>query len=767
MNFLFVAIALLFYSVAHGQTVVLNELMSSNHKTIQDKDGDYSDWIELYNPTDEAVHLSGYSLSDKKSKLDKWTFPDITIPSKGYLLVFASGKDIKNPKELHLNFKISSDGEDLFLTNDFGEIIDQVGKIDLDADESYCRIPDGGLKWISSKVPSPGASNNFSNQLIFSEQEGFYRDSFYLFIESLNGDTVFYTMDGNIPNSQSEVFDGYLTIKDRTDHPNVFSEIPTTPVQDIITYKAWESPQTLIDKATVLRCVTYRNGVRTSQVYTKTYFVDNKNNLRYTTPVLSLITESDNLFDYGKGLFVPGKYFSYVSPEWTGNYFKHGKEWERDVYIEYFNSKGEKEFSQDAGLRIHGGKTRHAAQKSLTLYARAKYGVKNFKYELLPNRSNDKYKRFILQTTMGALFGSSIIKDVYGQNIVSSFDIDYQEFQPVTVFINGEYWGVYSIRDKIDNRYIQYTHGIDKDNVEFVEDDSTSYNQLMQYISENSLESNANYEYVKKKIDINNYIDYTIAEQFLNNYDWPGNNMKIWRSKENGKWRWVLYDLDYGFGDAGYDMFTHSIKNDPSITWPNPPSSTFLFRNLLKNQSFKTKCIKRYEELLNSDFAVKIMKSKLDSIKSLYQPEIPKHIERWNYPKSMDSWEYHINNDLLSFIEKRPCEVSRQIKLFFGLKDFGFDCLSNVNELANRNQLILAPNPNSGSFFIYNSITDMKDANIFVTDMSGRIVYNASREVLLRNVKLSFDLSNLPNGVYVLHLVSKGYSEQKRFVKFN
>ncbi|MCO5249531.1 MAG: CotH kinase family protein [Chitinophagales bacterium] len=765
MRFFLITMALFLCFKIHGQSVVINELMASNQVTIQDEDGDYSDWIELYNVTDNPINLSGYSLSDNQTKLEKWTFPSVTISPKGYLLVFASGKNQTDGAELHTNFKISSSGEKLFLSNDFGEVIDWVQTDTLSADESYSRVPDGSERWLTTRVSSPNATNNFSNQLTFSKSEGFYTEPFFLYIHSLTGDTVYYTLNGDLPDENSISYDSLIFILDLSFQPNRLSEIPTSPPQNLISYKAWESPKNNVDKATILRCASFRNGVRTSQIYTKTFFVNHDITYKYTVPVISIVTEEENLFDKNKGLLVPGINYMIDDPEWSGNYFMSGENWEREAHIEYFSPKGKIEFSQDAGMRIHGGKTRQAAQKSLRFYARAEYGTKHFDYPLLSKRNTEKYKHFILQTTMGAWNGETIIKDIVGQQISSSLNVDYQEFQPVVVYLNGEYWGIYTIRDRIDEKYIEYIHDINDEDVEFFDWNNDSFNQLRNFIEKNSLESNDNYEYVKSQIDIDNYIDYTIAEQFLNNYDWPANNMRFWKERDKGKWRWVLYDLDAGFGNPDYNMLLHSTKNDPQISWPNTPYSTFLFRNLLLNYSFRTQYLNRYAELLNNEFNVEVMRSKSDSVQSLYEPEVLSHIQRWNYPTSLDSWEEDIKKDMLVFLENRPCAVSNQIKLFFDMENFGFDCISKIPETISTTQLMMMPNPNNGRFFIDNNVKDIAHATIFISDMNGKIVYTEKEIQLLKNENKYMNVSHLPSGVYVLKLMSENYTDQMKFIK--
>lgn len=748
----------------NGQSLLINEFMANNSTTIKDEDGDFSDWIELYNATNVAINLLNYSLSDDKDDLNKWVFPAITISPSSYLLIFASGKNRVDTTELHTNFKISSSGEVLYLSNNLGVIIDQSISVALSADESYGSVPDGDINRLLINVPSPNATNNYSNQLTFSNQEGFYTTSFSLKINTSLADTIFYTLNGDVPTQRSTIFKDSLLIRNINSRPNTISEIPTTPKQNLISYKAWQTPQETIDKATIFKCASYRNGVRTSKIYSKTFFVDDEIFDKYTMPVISIITPKENLFNVDTGLFVPGVNFDINDPEWTGNYCEQGDDWERDIHIEYFDQNGKLGFSQDAGLRIHGGKTRQASQKSLRLYARDEYGEKYFNYKLLPKRNVNKYKRFLLRTTMGAWHGQTIIKDVFAQNISASLNVDYQEFQPAIVYINGEYWGIHTIRDRIDERYIEYTHNIDKDSVEFKEWWEITNGNLGTFIKNNSLEQHSNYEYVKTKIDIDNYIDYTIAELFFANYDWPSNNIKLWRKIPGGKLRWVLYDLDAGFLKVDNKMLVHATKNDSSVFWPNSPGSTFLFRNLLKNEIFKSQFINKYAEALNSIFDVEIMKNKLDSIKNIYSPEIKSHIGRWNYPDSFNDWEKDIENELLFFIENRSCAVRSNILAFFNLSNFDFSCDFIIAEA---DDMIIAPNPTTGSFFLFNNYLDVTNATVTITNINGQIIYEEDNVDIMKNEAKHFNLAKLINNMCVLQIKAGNYIAQKKIITVN
>ena len=158
---------------------------------------------------------------------------------------------------------------------------------------------------------------------------------------------------------------------------------------------------------------------------------------KYEFPVISLVTEQSNFFDADSGIYVPGIHFNENSPEWTGNYCNTGREWERSMHIEFFDKDGRLGFTQDAGVRIHGGKTRIAGQKTLRLYTRKEYGKSHFNYKLLPQVENQKFKRFLLRTSMGDWTGQTIIKDVLAQDISRELNIEAQEFQPAIVFLNG------------------------------------------------------------------------------------------------------------------------------------------------------------------------------------------------------------------------------------------------------------------------------------------------------------------------------------------
>ncbi len=750
-------------SINANSQVIINEFMSDNTITVSDKEGEFSDWIELYNNGDTAIDLFNYSLSDKNDELDKWKFPEITIEAHGFLIVFASGKNILDANELHTNFKISSSGESLFLSNNFGQVIDQVEPIELSEDQSYGRSPDGSDNFFSLTFPTPSSSNDDNNKLTFTFNGGFYDQPFFQKINSITSDTIYYTLNGNIPTSNSNIFSDSLKMDYKYSSPNITSNIPTSPDQSLISFKAWEMPDHIIDKANILRYATYKNGLRTSPIYTHTYIVDSTIFEKYDMPILSLVTDSLNLFDHDTGIYIPGVHYDSLNPRWTGNYFQRGDDWEKPVHMEYFEKDGQLGFSQNAGMQIHGGKSRNHGQKSFKFYARNNYGKKYFDYPLMPQREHDRYKRFILRTTMGT-WSPTLLHDIFAHEIARGIGLNFQDYRPVVVFINGEYWGIQTIRDRIDERYLAYSYGLDEDSVEIRGFYNTSYFDLEDFIESNDLSDNENYDFVKSKIDIENFIDYHITEMFLVNTDWPANNMELWKEKNpNGKWQWILYDLDGGFSDFEYNMFEHMNTNDSSIVHPNSPSSTFMFRNLIKNEEFTEQFINRYAELLCNDFHVDTLKQKLDLLIPLFEPEIPRHYARWSFGGGTTEWKKAIDESIINFIENRTCVVEKNLAEFFDITLPDLCCVDDEIKISNK-EIVLAPNPNDGNFFIYNNAEEELNVDVVVTNIIGKTVYVKNDISLMEQEKMYFDFSHLPNNIYLLTLQNEEFRKTTKFI---
>lgn len=742
-------------TILHSQ-VVINEIMSDNEETLSSISGETHDYIELYNDNDYDVNLDGYYLSDNIEELTKWKIIDRVLTPNSFILIYASGLDLSQGNELHTNFKISSDGEEIYLSDSNGQIVDEFDSIELDEDEAYGRLPDGSESKVILPIPSPDSSNNAIDIVILSHSRGYYDSPITLSMTSLIDAEIRYTTDGSVPDINSDLFTSPLFLENKKDEPNIWSEIVTTPDQSLIGNHAWQSPGHKVDKAHTIRCASFVNGELKSHIQTNSYFVDDSIFEKYDMPIISLVTDGDNLFDDEIGIYVPGNDYNLEDPVWTGNYFQTDDISERPVHIEYFQKDGDLGFSQNAGIRIHGGKTRHAAQKSLRLYSRTEYEKKYFDYKLLPQKDIKKYKRFILSTTMGSWGGHTVIKDVLSHEIVRDFDIERQDSRPVVVFINGEYWGIQTIRDRLDENYIEYTTGIDSDSIKIWSWGFMNDSEVKELLEDNPDIDEEEYQFLSEKIDIESFIDYQIAEMYLNNYDWPANNVKYWKSiAPNSKWRYIFYDTDAAFGDHTYNMLDHSTENDPDITWPTGPKFTFLFRALLTNETFLNLFLQKYADALSTTFDVPTVKSVLNNVMVDYEIEMPRHIDRWHYPASMHDWKDVIDSELTEFLENRPCTVVSHIKDFFSLEEFAIDC-SGSSSLPGDfiDSLSIYPNPTHADINIHNNSGKTRSGRITILDPIGNLVIDRVDIQIFGESSFRINVEHLASGIYILKYTS-------------
>lgn len=761
-------LALFFGEILIGQDIVINELVSSNDSVIQDIDGDYSDWIELHNLKNYDISITDYTLSDDSSILDKWVFPDMVIPANAYLLIFASDKDKFQDNELHTNFKISQSGESLFLSNKEGEIVSEVGAIHVPTDHSYARIANSGEILVISDTPTPNASNSITNGVYASHSSGFYSSRFELELINLNEEQeIFYTLNGGIPTVNSSRYLGPITIANNTQTPYSISAIPTTPLTGPSRLEGyiWKEP-TSVYKANVIRFAAFKEGLLQGEIHSKTFFVDPEIGERYEYPVVSFVTDSANLFDYEKGIYVPGKVFDEEGFNWwpAGNYHNTGQLWERDVHISYFSNTGELGFETDAGMRIRGFGSASNPQKSLNLYFRSDYGLSKIDYPIFPNSTAKKHKRLIFRNS-GNDFTYSHFKDPMLHDIMRGMDLEIQDFEPAIVFINGEYWGIHNMREKYDEYYFEYKYGIDDDDINLLEicggieeGDNADYIELYQYIEQNDLSIAEHYNYVSDRVDISNFIDFQIAEIYFANFDWPCNNFKIWKDNQpDSKWRYMIYDLDLAFGYSDVSTYaTESMEHatSPDNNWPHCECSNLFFRSLLDNDAFKEQFLDRFAYHLDNTFCPTEIEKTIDKFEKLYANEIGEHIARWGHPRNIDVWKNEVSV-LREFSELRPDSMISNLKAFFELDVYEAGCKEDDDGgiVEESDDFTIYPNPNGGDFFISNSTGNtIVNGRIVIINTTGQVVFEKDKVSIAKGQAIQLKHKNLLHGVYFLLL---------------
>jgi len=483
----------------------------------------------------------------------------------------------------------------------------------------------------------------YNNNLVFSHESGFFYEGFSLEITSTtsSADSIYYTLDGSIPTHKSNKYIEQISV---------------------------EAPQdsSLSLKSYLIRARSFSDTIPSSKIVSKSYLVYRNHSEQYSMPVISLITDPGNFFDYDTGIYVDGVHLDPSNPTWTGNCFMTGIEWERDVRIQYFTTSGEMVLDQDAGVRIHGGIMRNVAQKSLRLYAREEYGHSTFDYQLLPQKRKNIYKRFILRSSFGC-WNNTIIKDPLAASLARGLHFETQDYRPVIVLLNGEYWGIHTIRDYLGIFHFSDKYHVNKDSVNIAANDnifegsSSAYIEVDQILDSVDMTESSSLQEIARRMDMNSLINYYNSEIYLNNYDWPGGNRRWWNSSEydNGKIRWIFYDLDAAFNGRGgvtHDKLEQATT--PSSGWPNPPSATKLLSSLLKNQHFQNEFITRAAYLMNYFFHADTIIPEINRMKAEYAAEMPDHLERWNYG-SYTTWENKIESALINFARDRRNYVNQ------------------------------------------------------------------------------------------------------------
>ena len=755
---------ILSFNIGFAQNIVINEVMTCNGSAVEDDFGEYTDWIELYNNSSQAINLNQWNLSDDEDDIDKWQFPDTTIFPNDFILVFCSGRDTLS-FYLHASFKLNSSVEPVILSDENEDIIDQYSSVSLSNNISYGRIEDGSEEKTYFYISSPGFSNSNSfelNEVLFSHNAGFYDSNIELSIYSQSGNgQIYFTLNGNEPSPDSSytfTYEEPLALVEIQNETATYAYIPTTPENNSF-YYTWQTPGENVEKHVIIRARIFDNNQALCNTNTNTYFLGSDIAERFSLPVLSIVTDSISLFGYDTGIYVSGKrYIEGVIK--SGNYSERGIEWERKSTIEYFSEIGDLLYEQDLGIRIHGNITRAAPQKALQFYPRNIYdGSEKINYHFFEERPFSDYKRIISRSIYSAHRGS-IIRDEIVQNMAKDLNVYYQEWQPVITFINGEYWGVQNLREKQDEYYLKQHFEIDTDSVDIVElwgvaeaGDLIEHSALLDFTENNDLSLPENYNVVKTMIDIPAYIDYYITEIFVQNGDWPGNNYTKWRKKgENQKWRWFLYDLDATLKSAEHNSLLRATGDtlDPI----NPPWSTQLFKAMLQNDEFSDQFLSRFVFLLNNDFSPENTIPFVDKWESLFENEVEHTIFRWGILNNIYEWREALN-DIKEFLELRPCFLKAHLEEYFDVENLDIPCDSSTPANPAIQIVKVLPNPTKKTLYVYSTKEIVKWE---IYNMTGS-------SIIRRNNCNSFyeeiDVSNLSTGVYSLII----WDQQNRHIK--
>ncbi|MCP4547761.1 MAG: T9SS type A sorting domain-containing protein [bacterium] len=538
---------------------------------------------------------------------------------------------------MHTNFKISSEGDMLVLSSPEGLLEDNLYTGALLPDISIGRYPDGGETVALFHEPTPWGANTspplqgYVSDPLFSSAPGHYSIPFDLeLVCPTEGATIRYTFEGLAPDETADLYGAPISI----------------------------------DSTVVVRIQAFVPGMVPSRIITQTFIFGETGT---TVPIISLTTDPDNLWDDDIGIYTLG----HGDPEepWEGANF--WEEWERPVHVEYFSSAGDLGFHTDAGIRIFGGASRAAAQKSFQIITRSCYGETPIQYRIFDNLEITEFKQFILRNS-GQDNCSTHFRDGLMHDIARGTDLDLEAFQPAVILLNGVYWGILNIRERQHEFYFEQHHGVDEDSLDVIRyrdraivGDNEDFLAITDFIRYNSLADPENYAYVKTQWDTQNFIEYNAMNIWYNNWDWPGSNMKNWRSTPGsgfGRWRYLVFDTDSGLGLFGHEPFLNGLEKATTY-WD---THRYPFVTMLDNAEFTQDFINCMAERMNTNYHPVSMQAKVDEMVTLFEPEIERHMIRWGY--TLPRWTYRVQL-LRSFINERPAYAKAQMMDYFGLPD--------------------------------------------------------------------------------------------------
>lgn len=585
---------------------------------------------------ENILAIQVYNINDQSSDLSARPFLSFGIIDNSVLFTTPpTWFDLSTTLPLHTNFKISA-GEVLTVRNASGTIIHQLTIPSMLTDQSYGCNPDGSNTNVYFSSPTPNLSNNSSpsfddycrDTVKFDKTPGFYPSA--ITVQLTGSSEIRYTLDGSLPTVSSALY--------------------STPIS--------------ITTTTVVRAACFNALSPPRSVYTQTYIINKNTSL----PVFSISTNPELMFDPVTGIYMKGPDAEVDPPYFGANFWE---ETEIPIHVEFFESNKQQYISQDAALRISGNYSRANDQKSFVLKAYQRYGDADFSHSFFPDKNITEFTQIVLRNS-GGDFNYMHYHDGFVQKSMgSNTDMEYQDYRPSVVYINGEYWGILNIREKINEHFVEDNSGVNSDDVDLTEtwgdalEGSNNIWQMQWLATHLDMTNAANFAMVADSFDLSNLIDHYALQIFISNWDWPQNNVKYWRDRNgNRKWRMILWDTDLSLGLYDLNPVTfNALSNvvDCEDITKNPV--TDVFKNLLKNISFRNQFINRYADLMNYTFKPDSLDVYLYAMKDSIDEEMVAHSVRWNGWKNLDEAVQEAHDFYTARIPIARTEIKNQFTL--------------------------------------------------------------------------------------------------------
>jgi hypothetical protein len=622
-------------------TLVLNEFMSANVRATLDLDEQSSDWLELLNQDQVPVDLTGWGLTDDPDDPLGWAFQNGEIDPGETVLVFASGKDLQG-QELHTNFSLAATGDRVLLSAPDGCPVDTAELPRLYRDVSWGRSSEDPTLWGYFIAPTPGEPNTtesrpgFAQVPALSPPPGFGEDPVTVTIEASAASQIRVTLDGSVPTEVDVVYDGPFGVDGQ-------------PGLAIVRARAWE--EGLWPSRTATAAYSRVPGI-----------------LDDGLKVVSLVIDPFDLYDNETGIYAygPEDYTSYY-PYFGANFWE---DWERDLHIQVFDTDGELVIDQDAGVKIHGGYTRAFEQKNWRVLPRSAYGPETLDHRFFPNMAQESFRVMVLEgagdwcpTHTENSFVDQLFRDGDG---VRFPQLDSQAWEPTVVYLNGEFWGLYSFREKLDEHYIAYHHGADPEDLDRIEctADGTDdwwrisqgtwdrFDELNAFVVGRDLSDPQIWAEFESMIDLENLATAILAVGYMGNGDWWSNNLKLWRERsDTGPFRHMVFDLGHGWGSYSYDHFGVSV----GFSGPGLPIA-----DALENETFRVLLANQASDYLNTVLRTDRALAVMDAMHARIEPVIPEQYALW-CGESESSW-YDAVGYAREFVRQRTAIYRGQIR---------------------------------------------------------------------------------------------------------
>jgi hypothetical protein len=538
----------------------------------------------------------------------------------------------------HASFELSRKGGEITLEDTSGISTETVQYPAMPDDASWVRDSATGL-FSLRRTPTPRASNPTGAAPallpapVFVTPSGFHAAPLVVQVAAVDGATVRCAEGGTLPTSRSlSALDGVR-----------------------------------LDSSGVVRCAAFAADGSHGPVATGTFLLGEA----VTLPVIAVTADSNALFQYDTGILVKGPSAGVAFPYFGANFWR---DVEIPAHIEMFE-QGKRSFSLPAGIGIFGNYSRANDKKSLSVQFREQYGARRLDWPLFPKRPElTRFKGFALRNG-GNNCGRDYVRDALMASLTEGRNIEHQLSRHVVVFLNGKYWGIFDLREKLDPDYLETRFGIDPAMVDQIKNGGevqagtvTHWNQTVQQFMTRDLSDSAGFAQARELLDVDNYADYLATQIWASNTDWPANNTRAWRVRSpSTPWRMMLFDLDFGLGSIGgqKDMLGYLADTTlPKDGYPNGEYSTVFFRRLAGNPTWRERFINRMCVLLSTNFSATRAQAALDSMQASIAAEVPRDQARWKFSAWIQTSELR---KMAAFIKLRPGQVRDDFRNFFQL----------------------------------------------------------------------------------------------------